>query len=215
MRFDAVVLAGGRAARLGGVPKPGIVVGGASLLDRALAATRDAERTVVVGPPGTLPADVAPGVLLTREEPPFGGPVAGIDAGLRALAAAPAEDPARSEDPAPHVLVLAVDVPRARAAIPRLLEALDRATDADAAWLVRADRPQWLVGAYRLAALVRALDAVRDGGSVHGVPVGRLVAGLSCVAIPDDAGLSDDVDTWDDATRMDDMAGLDVREGTR
>jgi molybdopterin-guanine dinucleotide biosynthesis protein A len=210
MRFDAVVLAGGRAARLGGVPKPGIVVAGTSLLDRALAATRDAGRTVVVGPPGTLPGDAAPSVRLTREDPPFGGPVAGIDAGLRALAAtAPPSDA-----PAPDVVVLAVDVPRASAAVPRLLDALDRSDDAEAAWLVREGRPQWLVGAYRRAALVRALDAVRDGGSVHDAPVGRLVAGLSCVVVPDDAGLSDDVDTWEDVVRMEDLAGLDVREGT-
>jgi len=41
--FDALVLAGGRAARLG-TPKPGVVVGGRPLLEHALAATAGAVR---------------------------------------------------------------------------------------------------------------------------------------------------------------------------
>ncbi|NEC15321.1 NTP transferase domain-containing protein, partial [Streptomyces sp. SID8014] len=36
--FDAVVLAGGGARRLGGVDKPGLRVGGRALVDRVLAA---------------------------------------------------------------------------------------------------------------------------------------------------------------------------------
>lgn len=202
MIYDAVVLAGGRATRLGGTPKPGIVVAGATLIEHALAATRDAARTVVVGPPDALPeAALAaakrsrPGrrVLRTREDPPFGGPVAGIDAGLRALA---------DERPAPWVVVLAVDVPHAAAAVPRLVDALESLGPAsDGAWLVREEHPQWLVGGYRRDALQAALDAVRDT-SVHGVPVKRLVADLACVGVPDAAGWSDDVDTWEDVRAM-------------
>lgn len=202
MIYDAVVLAGGRATRLGGTPKPGIVVAGATLIEHALAATRDAARTVVVGPPDALPEaalaaanDARPGrrVLRTREDPPFGGPVAGIDAGLRALA---------DERPAPWVVVLAVDVPHAAAAVPRLVDALESLGPAsDGAWLVREEHPQWLVGGYRRGALQAALDAVRHT-SVHGVPVKRLVADLACVGIPDAAGWSDDVDTWEDVRAM-------------
>ncbi|GMA24023.1 hypothetical protein GCM10025864_17820 [Luteimicrobium album] len=66
--FDAVVLAGGRAQRLG-VPKPGVTLAGRTLLDHALAAARDARRTVVVGP-AELARD---GVTVVREDPPFGG----------------------------------------------------------------------------------------------------------------------------------------------
>lgn len=48
--FDAIVLTGGRAERLGGTPKADLVVAGTSLRDRALAAVAGAERTQVVGP---------------------------------------------------------------------------------------------------------------------------------------------------------------------
>ncbi len=73
-RFDAIVLAGGRGSRLGGVDKAAIVVGGRSLLDRALDAVSSAASVVVVGPDRPLP----PGVMSASEQPPGGGPVAGI-----------------------------------------------------------------------------------------------------------------------------------------
>ena len=52
LSMDAVVLAGGRGSRLGGVDKAGIVLNGERLVDRAVAAARanGAERVVIVGP---------------------------------------------------------------------------------------------------------------------------------------------------------------------
>jgi len=201
VRHDAVILAGGRATRLGGVPKPTVVLDGASLLDHALAAARDADRTVVVGPDPVVP----PGrdVLVTREDPPFGGPVAGLDAGLRALDAAAAR--AARQDPPPWVLVLAVDVPRAGDAVPLLRAAVDPTDpDHDGAYLVREGHAQWLVGLYRRDALRRALAEVAVSGAdgLAGVPVRRLVAELTCAEVPDDDGVSADVDTWDDLRRL-------------
>ncbi|MHB8451581.1 MAG: molybdenum cofactor guanylyltransferase, partial [Mycobacteriales bacterium] len=72
--FAVIVLAGGRARRLGGVDKPAQLVGGRTLLDRVLAAAAGAERRIVVGParPGALPR----GVEVCCEEPPGGGPAA-------------------------------------------------------------------------------------------------------------------------------------------
>lgn len=96
--FDAIVLAGGRALRLG-TSKPQLVVAGARLLDHVLTATRDARATVVVGP-DELASEA---YVLTREDPPFGGPVAGTAAGLAALpdGAAPGScsSPATSRGP--------------------------------------------------------------------------------------------------------------------
>ncbi len=92
--YDAVVLAGGAARRLGGEDKPGVRVGGRTLLDRVLAACADAGRTVVVAEPRAT----ARPVEWAREDPPGGGPVAALDAGLRRTAA-------------PYVLVLSADLP--------------------------------------------------------------------------------------------------------
>jgi molybdopterin-guanine dinucleotide biosynthesis protein A len=93
--FAAVVLAGGRAARLGGQPKPQLDVGGRSMLSTVLTALAGADPLVVVGPPQPVPA----GVVLVREEPPGGGPVPALAAGLAAVGAAEV------------VAVLAADLP--------------------------------------------------------------------------------------------------------
>jgi molybdopterin-guanine dinucleotide biosynthesis protein A len=79
--YTAVVLAGGRGARLGGVPKPQLEVGGRSMLAAVLEATADAAARVVVGPPQPVP----PHVVVVREEPPGGGPVVALRAGLEAV----------------------------------------------------------------------------------------------------------------------------------
>jgi hypothetical protein len=84
--LDGIILAGGRAERLGGASKPDLVIGGRSLLSTAIEAARAAgcERIIVVGPPELD----APGCTVVRESPPFGGPVAAVAAGLAALPSA-------------------------------------------------------------------------------------------------------------------------------
>src|SRR6478672_494384 len=108
--YDAIVLAGGAATRLGGAAKPQLTVGGRTLLARAVAAVPDAGRVVVVGP--RQPVD-AP-VVFCREEPPGGGPVAAIAAGL----------PHTSAD---VLVVLAADLPWVAPAVPLLVAALPAA----------------------------------------------------------------------------------------
>lgn len=220
--YDALVLAGGRAKRLG-TPKPGLVVAGRPLLEHALAATSGARVTVVVGPDELADATDGPGrYLLTREDPPFGGPVAGIAAGLAALPAAertaatggpdgPAGTAVPDDAPAPWVLVLACDVPRAVDAVPLLLAAAaDTGTTdgaVDAVRAVRDGRDQWLVGLYRRAALDAAVGRLRATGSVDGAPAHRLLGALPARTVDDTAGLTDDVDTWQDAHEHDRRAG--------
>ena len=176
--YDAVVLAGGGARRLGGADKPGVRVGGRALLDRVLGACADAVRTVVVA----APRPTARPVDWAREEPPGGGPVAALDAGLRGTTA-------------DRVVVLSADLPfLAPDTVHRLLAALD--TGVDGALLADADgRDQPLVAAYRTAALRRELAAL--GGGLAGLPLRRLTAGLDLTRVPD-AVASFDCDTWDD-----------------
>lgn len=191
---DVLVLAGGRGERLGGVDKASVVVGGRTLLDRVLDAGAAARTSVVVGP-----AHLArPGVLTVLEDPPLGGPVAGIDAGLDALGR-------QGEVP---VVVLACDVPGAAVAVPRLLAGLAQHPAADAVHLVDADgRAQRLVAAYRRPALVAALDALRGAGGVHGTSVRRMAEPLTAVGLADAEGLADDADTWDAVRRLDERWG--------
>jgi molybdopterin-guanine dinucleotide biosynthesis protein A len=88
LAYDAIILAGGRASRLGGAQKADVEIGGRALLDIALEAAAGAVRIVVVGP-DELRRDGreagAASVRFVREDPPLGGPVAGLAAGLAAL----------------------------------------------------------------------------------------------------------------------------------
>ncbi|MCP3424581.1 nucleotidyltransferase family protein [Rothia sp. AR01] len=92
-----IVVAGGRSSRLGGAEKASLSVDGTPLVDHALAALRGVSPLVLVGPEHLR----RPGVELTREDPPFGGPAAALAAGLRAV------------DGAELVWLLACDLPRA------------------------------------------------------------------------------------------------------
>ncbi|WP_315093346.1 NTP transferase domain-containing protein [uncultured Cellulomonas sp.] len=183
-QFDAVVLAGGRARRLGGASKPHVEIGGVALLDHALAAVADASHVVVVGPPQLA----RPGVATVLEDPPDGGPVAGLAAGLDGL----------PDDGPELVVVLACDVPGARWVVPALLASVQ---DADGARMVGpGGRHQHLVAVYRRTALRAALDGLP---AVHGAAMHRLVVGLRLVDVPDDEGATADADTWADVARLD------------
>ncbi|MGW0365506.1 NTP transferase domain-containing protein [Streptomyces sp. NPDC002990] len=182
MSYDAIVLAGGAARRLGGADKPGLHVGGRTLLDRVLDACADALATVVVG---GRRATARP-VRWTREDPPGGGPLAALDAGLR-------------QSTAELVLVLSADLPFLDRDTVRTL--LARAEGGEGALLRDADgRAQPLVAAYRAEPLRReiALLAAEHGG-LAGLPLRALTAGLALAEVTDTAPLASfDCDTWDD-----------------
>jgi molybdopterin-guanine dinucleotide biosynthesis protein A len=176
--FEAIVLAGGSSRRLGGADKPALSVGGTTLLDRALAAVDAAVRVVVVGP---ARATARP-VHWHEEQPPGGGPVAAIAAGIVDVTAE-------------YVVVLAADLPAVAPAVPRLLAALDLST-ADAAVLVDADdRPNHLAAAWRTDRLRQVLVTL---GDPNGVPARLLYAAVDVLAVPDAGGWGHDTDTWDD-----------------
>lgn len=182
--YDAIVLAGGAAKRLGGADKPAVRVGGRALLDRVLAGCRGAGRTVVVGGRRTTVRPVA----WAREEPPGGGPLAALDAGAREVEAGTA-------------LVLSADLPFLDEGTGRrLLDALSAAPDAEAALLVDADgRDQPLVAAYRTDALRRELALIADAhGTLAGLPLRLLTRELHIVRVTAEPLASFDCDTWED-----------------
>ncbi len=188
-RLGAVVLAGGTGRRLGGADKASLTFAGATLLDRALDALAAAPEVVVVGPAaGARPPTPRP-VAWTHEEPPGGGPAAGLLAGTDALLSSPE-----------LVCVLAVDMPRVTArTFVRLVREVHGADGIDGALLVDADgRRQPLCAVYRRSALERVRPAAR--AAAHGLPVRRLLAPLRLAEVAAAPGEAHDVDTWDDLT---------------
>lgn len=204
LRHDAVLLAGGRASRLGGIDKTALRVGGVALSDRALIAASAAARIVLVGLRDDRPAP--PGVVLTREYPPFAGPVAAIAAGLTAMPTTPGSDVV---PPPAWTLVLAcdlVDPEPAVAALARAATAVNPAPDG----IIAVDedgRRQPLLALYRTSALRRA---IRDAGDPEGMSMRRLLAPLDLLEVPLPGALCADVDEPDDVSRLlDDTTLLD------
>lgn len=187
-QLGAVVLTGGTAARMGGIDKATIEVGGVTLLERALAATRSAVEVVVVG--GQVPTTRP--VTWTREDPPGGGPAAGLLAGLDRF----------RRDP-DLVCVLAVDMPDVDAGtVERLRRSLQADPAAHGACLVDPDgRRQPLAAVYRAAALQAARPA--SAADEQGLAVRTLVHGLTLVEVPARGTEGRDIDTWADLRDLD------------
>lgn len=178
--FDAMILAGGRGERLGGVDKAALEFHGVSLLDRVVTAASGATRVICVGPEG----DISRPVRWTREHPPGGGPVAALTSGLELVEA-------------PVVVVLAVDLPFVTPDVVSLL--VEGCVGADVA-LAEDDAGihQPLLAAYRTETLRARVRSLSDSA---GVSMNSLIAGLDRVTIsaPD---ASQDIDTPKDLERL-------------
>lgn len=186
----AIILAGGGGTRIGGADKAAIEVAGATLLDRAVRAGAAAgvrRPVIVVGPARELAeADL---VRFAREEPPSGGPVAALYAGLDALRAATA-----GLSPPTHVLVWAVDMPGVDAEVLRALAAQTRPaqtrTGGHGSVLCAPDGRRQLAFHLDLAVLESIRPAEPAGMALH-----RLLRGLELTAWQATAGQSADIDT--------------------
>ncbi len=176
MQWDAIVLAGGRGSRLGGVDKASLEIDGATLLSRALAAVSGASLTIVVGE-----AEV-PGAIVVQEVPRFAGPAAAVGAGL-------------AEVTAPYVLLAAVDQPFLADAITVLLDAVADdgviAVDGDG-------RHQNLMSLVHADALRRAVEAQP---SLTNLPLHALLEPLDLVEVAVPLRSTLDIDTWHDRDR--------------
>lgn len=161
--YDAVILAGGRSSRMGeGRNKVTLEVEGRPLVATAVFAVEGAEQIVLVGPEAplreALPGEWPSRLSATQEHPPFGGPVAGIAAGLERL----------GPKSAPVVALLACDVPGAPAA----LAAIMKTQLARSLWssgnidgvcaLDEEGYPQRLLGLYRQEFLSRRAKEVSE-----------------------------------------------------
>lgn len=197
------MLAGGRGRRMGTGDKLARRVGGVPLLDRAIAALAGAERIVVAGPRRAWVTG-ADRLIWVAENPPGGGPVAGLGAALSAVRA-------------PRLVVLAGDLPFAAGLPEWLLDRLalttptatgqasageasaggelppgmaprgvapggPRARPVDAVVPVDATgHAQPLAAAYRTAALRAAIATLPQ---VSGARLGQVLAGLRVATVP-------------------------------
>ena len=178
----AIVVGGGGGERLGGVSKPDLTLGGVRLIDRVCAALQEAcgAGCVAVVPPAVRVPD---GVRRTLEDPPNGGPLAGIDA----------------DDVL--VVIVSVDAPGVGAFLPALLEpALGEGVEGR---IMHGGDPepfdQYLMGVYRAGALRRVLDEAEASlGSVRGVGVRRVLRALEAERVNVNADVCRDIDTPED-----------------
>ncbi|TFD59363.1 hypothetical protein E3T43_04460 [Cryobacterium sp. Hh7] len=160
-------------------------------------------------------ATATPSALIwALEDPPFGGPVAGIAAGLAALEAHGAAHvevhceahgatkvEANVDEPATWLLVLACDLPwgadaaRLLVAAASALEEIGEQTDG-VHLTDYTGHAQWLAGIYRAPALRAAVD--RLGDRVNGASMRNLLSGLKLMGLMDESETGVDVDTWQD-----------------
>ncbi|GLU45833.1 molybdenum cofactor guanylyltransferase [Nocardiopsis ansamitocini] len=148
--FDAVILAGGAGRRLGGADKPGLDVGGRTLLQRVADAAHDARTLIVVGPQRAAPA-----AHYVREHPPGAGPLAALRVGLAQVAS-------------PWFALLAADMPFFDESALTALRAAAASSGAGAVLVDAEERLQWTAGVWRAEALRVAL-ADYSGRSLYGV----------------------------------------------
>ena len=163
--WSVIVLSGGTNKRFGS-DKSQAVLNGVTLLDHVLSFIPADVKTVIVG------KDVF-------EEPPLGGPVAGIARGLQ-------------EIDTEYVAIAAVDMPYGSSLFPQLLEAIK----GDAAMPVDAQGfKQPLCGVYRRDSLIAALTKL---GDPHGQSMRALCDLLTIDEVRVDAGALIDIDTPED-----------------
>lgn len=139
--FDGIVLAGASSKRFGGADKALVELGGRPFLQRSLDALVDSRKSVVVGPirRGYLPT------AWVADEPPDGGPVSALGAGL-------------ATTDSEIVVVLAVDMPLVRRSDVRELVDVLLADTSDAVVLADAfGHVSYLAGAYRREPLLNRL----------------------------------------------------------
>ena len=173
--WDAIVLAGGRGSRLGGVDKAALEFEGETLIARTLRAVAGAGRIIVAGDPGPVPE----GTIVVREEPRFSGPAAAIGAAM-------------AEVQAPYVFLVGCDHPFLSDAVDLLLDE----ASGDGVIAVDADgRRQYLMSVLDAAALRASIAAQ---ATLVDLAVRALLVPLELMEIPIPTRAALDIDTWHD-----------------
>lgn len=150
--LGVIVLAGGKSSRMRGTDKMTARFGVGTVLDSCLASASTAypdSPIVIVGPERDLPPELASARLIrVREDPPGGGPVPAVRAGMDAV---PAE--------ATLVAVVAGDMPEAPKVLGELVHPLTADDTLDVAVARAGGAVQPLLAVYRRASLAGVLAA--------------------------------------------------------
>jgi molybdenum cofactor guanylyltransferase len=199
-RIAAVILAGGRGERMGGVIKANLTVGGIRLLDRVSAALTGADSVLVAH--GNIAAlDLLPGQIpLPDLASPYAGPLAGLAA---------AATWALMQAERPEILVLAaVDTPFLPPNyVPMLISGLDAAPAAVATY----DGQSYPTSsAWRLTAIVDLPKMVLAGTAPRSLKRLAESLGAASVPFPPHAG----GDPFANANTPADLLALERRAGT-
>ena len=165
----AIVLAGGASSRFGS-DKLAADLAGRPVLEHTVAALAAVASPIVLvlAPDATVPAfagaATAPAaVLIARDPIAFGGPLAGLAAGLEALAATPAPSGSASASASGIALVVGGDMPHLVPAVLQRLCDMLAADPALAAVTLEADPFSALPMAVRPSLVIDAARAIRDG----------------------------------------------------
>lgn len=185
--WSVILLTGGTARRLHGADKAMLDLAGTTPLAMVLDSVPPDVPVIVAGDPIPTPRPVT----FCREDPPGGGPAAGIASAL----------PWTATD---LVGLLAVDMPWS---VPILESAVTALRDSAADVVVPIDgdgRRQLLCSAWRTEAL---RQAVTHAGDLSGRPVRDLLTGVGVLELPH-CGSDDlaDIDTPEDLSRARDRA---------
>lgn len=186
----AVVLTGGRSSRMGGRHKPGIQLGGRSVIDRTLATLWSVAPTahvIIAGSDEGLSSSFRPHVTVVREDPPFSGPVAGVAAAVDAMSISDGV-----------TILLGGDLPFLSAATMRRLVQAAGAGAAVVSCLDETERLQYLCSGWDTAILREQVAAIPEPA---GAPLRALFSGLVPELISCDPNELRDIDTPDDLAR--------------
>ncbi|WP_453985410.1 molybdenum cofactor guanylyltransferase [Brevibacterium casei] len=190
MSITVMILSGGRSSRFGGVHKPGVRLGEQTVISRILTTVRAAlpEAEVwVAGPTEGLSDAEAGSVRSVREVPEFSGPLAGIDAVVRAMGEAET------------TVILAGDMPLVPAAHLRDLVTASRESGLPAAGSDDRGKLQFLCAAWPTSLLIDRLD---DIGETKDRAVRLLFDGLEVTPVDIDPGEVVDFDTREEYERI-------------
>lgn len=209
MTIRAIILSGGRSNRFGGVHKPAVELGGATVISRILGTVRTVDPIAevwVAGPSEGLSEAETESVHSIREEPAFAGPLAGIAAACSALQTG--EGTTVAGESGDVTLVLAGDMPLITADHLGELIAACRRDEAPATGTDDRGKTQFLCAAWPTALLLARVESIPD--PVDGA-VRLLFAGLEPTLVDVESSVVADFDTAADFERIHARFGEGVR----